>query len=181
MLLFPMFFQNVRGLDVITAALWLIPQGAGMLITRPLVGSLTDKIGARFVVLPSIAITILGTLPFAFFNTNTSQWAIWTVLLIRGMGVGGVTIPVMSDSYVGLAKTQIAQASVSTRIIQNIGAAFGSAILATAVSNFMAGKAETVANVCDSFHAGFIISLVFMVVGIVPALFLTNKLKKEKA
>ncbi len=181
MLLFPMFFQNVRGLDVITSALWLIPQGAGMLLTRSLVGKMTDRIGARFVVLPSIAITIIGTLPFVFFDMGSSQWLIWIVLLLRGIGVGGVTVPVMSDSYVGLEKNQVAQASVSTRIIQNIGAAFGSAILATVVSNSIAGKAATAGIISGAYHAGFITSLIFMVIGILPALFLTNKLGKRAA
>lgn len=178
MLLFPMFFQNVRGLDVITSALWLIPQGVGMLATRSLIGKMTDRIGARLVVLPSIVVTIIGTLPFVFFDMGTNQLFIWIVLLLRGMGVGGVTIPVMSDSFVGLEKTQVPQASISTRIIQNIGAAFGSAILATVVSNSMAGKTLTAANISGAYHAGFITSLIFMVIGIIPALFLTNKLGK---
>ncbi|NRT92209.1 MDR family MFS transporter [Clostridium beijerinckii] len=177
MLLFPMFFQNVRGLDVITSALWLIPQGVGMLVTRSLVGKTTDKIGARFVVIPSIAITIIGTLPFVFFDMGTNQWYIWFILLLRGMGVGGVTIPLMSDSYVGLEKTQVAQASVSTRIIQNIGSAFGSAILATVVSSALKMKEATAANISAAYHAGFITSIIFMVIGIIPALFLTNKLR----
>jgi len=179
MLLFPMFFQNVRGLDVITSALWLIPQGVGMLATRSLVGKLTDKIGARFVVLPSIFVTIIGTLPFVFFDMGTNQLFIWIILLLRGMGVGGVTIPVMSDSFVGLEKTQVPQVSISTRIIQNIGAAFGSAILATVVSNSMTGKTHTTANIFGAYHAGFITSLIFMVIGIIPALFLTNKLMRK--
>ncbi len=180
MLLFPMFFQNVRGLDVITSALWLIPQGVGMLATRSLIGKMTDKIGARLVVLPSIVVTIIGTLPFVFFNMGTNQLFIWIILLLRGIGVGGVTIPVMSDSFVGLEKMQVPQASISTRIIQNIGAAFGSAILATVVSNSMTGKTYTAANISGAYHAGFITSLIFMVIGIIPALFLTNRLGKEK-
>lgn len=181
MLLLPLFFLNVRGLDVITSALWLIPQGAGMLVTRPLVGKMTDRIGARFVVLPSIALTILATLPFVFFDKGSSQWLIWIALLLRGMGVGGVTIPVMSDSYVGLEKSQVAQASVSTRIIQNIGGAFGSAILATVVSNSLLGKAATADAIAGAYHAGFLTSLIFTVVSIIPALFLTNKLGKRAA
>jgi len=176
MLLFPMFFQNVRSLNVIASALWLIPQGVGMLVTRPLVGKMTDKLGARLVVLPSIAITIIGTLPFVFFDVSTSQWIIWIVLFIRGMGVGGITIPVMSDSYVGLQKSQVPAASVATRTIQNVGAAFGSAILATVVSNALNVKEATVADIVGAYHAGFITSLIFMVISILPALFLTNKL-----
>ncbi|MGP9075527.1 MDR family MFS transporter [Geobacillus thermodenitrificans subsp. calidus] len=176
MLLFPMFFQNVLELNVITAALWLIPQGAGMLVTRPLIGKMTDKLGARYVVLPSIAITIIGTLPFVFFDADTSQWLIWLVLFVRGIGVGGITVPVMSDSYVGLQKLQVPAASVATRIIQNVGAAFGSAILATVVSNALNVKEATAANFAGAYHAGFITSLIFMVISILPALFLTNKM-----
>ncbi len=120
MLLFPMFFRNVRALNVITSALWLIPQGIGMLVIRPIIGKMTDKIGARFVVLPSIIITIMGTLPFAFFDSDTAYWIIWLTLFLRGIGVGGITVPIMSDSYVGLKNTQVPAASVATRIIQSV-------------------------------------------------------------
>ncbi len=179
LLLLPVFFQTVRGLDIITSALWLIPQGVGMMVARPLIGKMTDKIGARWVALPSIVLTILGTLPFVFFDNGTAAWIIWAVLAIRGIGVGGFTIPVMSDSYVGLKKPQIPQASIATRIIQNVGAAFGSALLATVVSDALIGKAPILANITNAYHAGFIVSVIFMVIGVLPALFLTNKLRKH--
>lgn len=92
-----------------------------MLVTRPIIGKMTDKIGDRFVVLPSIIITIMGTLPFVFFDFDTAYWIIWFTLFLRGIGVGGITVPIMSDSYVGLKNTQVPAASVATRIIQNIG------------------------------------------------------------
>jgi EmrB/QacA subfamily drug resistance transporter len=178
MLLFPLFFQNVFDLNVITAALWLIPQGVGMLVVRPMVGTLTDKYGARLVVLPSIAITIIGTLPFAFFDADTAQWIIWVVLFIRGMGVGGITIPVMSDSFVGLQKSQVPATSIATRIIQNVGAASGSAILATVVSNALLQE-TTINHFAHAYHVGFVTSLIFMVLSIIPALYLTNKLEQS--
>ena len=176
MLLLPMLFQNVRGLTVIMAALWLIPQGLGMLIARPTIGKMVDKIGARYVVLPSIALTFFGTLPFVFFDANTSQWLVWAVLLIRGAGVGGFTVPLMADCFVGLEKRQVPTASVATRIIQNIGGAFGSALLATVVSTMLARQTG---DLTGAYHAGFIMSLIFMAVGIAPALFLTNKFDKR--
>lgn len=179
MLIFPMFFQNVRGLNVILSALWLIPQGVGMLVTRPLIGKMTDKIGARFVVIPSVIITIAGTFPFVFFDAVTPEWIIWVILFLRGMGVGGISIPIMSDSYLGLQKSRVPAASVATRIIQNVGAAFGSAILATVVSNTLNGKEATAVNIAGAYHIGFTTSLIFMVISIIPALFLTNKLNDK--
>jgi MFS family permease len=170
-----MFFQNVKGLSVIESALWLVPQGIGMLVARPLVGKLTDQFGARLVVLPSIVISLLGTLPFVYFDSGTLHWMIWMVLFIRGIGIGGITVPVMSDSYVGLEKSLIPAASVATRITQNIGAAFGSAILATVVSGALSAKETTVTNMADAYHLGFLTSLIFMMISIIPSLFLTDK------
>lgn len=176
MLLLPLLFQNVRGLSVIVSALWLLPQGIGMLMTRPLVGRLADQIGAKFVVLPSIILIIIGTVPFVFVDANTSSWLIWIVLLVRGAGLGGFTISVMSDSYVGLPKSKMLTASVAARTIQNVGSAFGTAVLSTVVSSVLATQVN---NLTGAYHAGFITSLIFMVVGIIPALFLSNKLKNK--
>ena len=178
MLLLPLFFQEVSGLSVIYSAIWLIPQGIGMLIIRPFVGKLTDRIGAKYVVLPSIILTIVGTLPFVFFTASTPTILIWAVLLVRGMGVGGYMIPIMSDSYVGLDRSRIPAASVATRIIQNVGAAFGAAILATVVSNALL---SLVGDFTGAYHLGFTVSLVFTVIGLIPALFLSNRKGSKKA
>jgi len=174
------------------SALWLVPQGIGMLLTRQMIGKLTDEIGAKFVVLPAILLTLAGTIPFVFFGVTTPQWLVWAVLLVRGAGVGGFTVPVMADSYVGLEKPKIPVASVATRIIQNIGSAFGSAVLATVVSGMLARQADALAEtaltkaalagtaLAKAYHAGFITSIIFMIIGIVPALFLTNKLRQKE-
>ncbi len=180
LLLLPIFFQNVRGLDAITAALWLIPQGVGLLLARSPVGRLTDRFGARLVALPAIVVTIIGTLPFAFFDAATPVWLIWLVLLVRGIGVGGVTIPVMTDAYVGMPKPQIPQISIATRIIQNVGAAFGSALLATVVTNAFAGPSAGLAGLTNAYHAGFLVSLAFTAIALLPAAFLTNRLAASK-
>jgi len=175
MLLLPLLFQNVMGLDVISAALWLVPQGVGMLLTRSLAGRLADRLGARPVTLPAIVVIMLGTLPFAFFDASTSQYAVWAALLVRGMGLGAYVPPVMSDSYVGLERPQIPSATAATRMIQNVGTAFGSAVLSTVVTaSLAAGTAVT-----GSYQAGFVASLVFGVISLIPALFLSDKRKAK--
>ncbi|OIM23036.1 MFS transporter, partial [Oenococcus oeni] len=74
MLALPLFFQEVRGMSVMMAGLALIPQGVGMLVSRTLTGKLTDKFGAKYVVLTSLIITFIGTIPFYWFNHETSYW-----------------------------------------------------------------------------------------------------------
>jgi EmrB/QacA subfamily drug resistance transporter len=181
MLLLPLLFQNVRNDTIIVAALSLIPQGVGMLLVRPLVGKLIDRIGARIVVMFSIAISLAGTIPFIWVDQNTNYWIIAIILLIRGIGVGGATIPLMSDAYTGLAKTQIPQASIATRIVQNIGGAFGSAVLATIVASQINLATPDVSHLAAAYQSGFLTASILMVVMIVPALFLTNKLGSKVA
>src|SRR5262249_17836033 len=136
---------------------------------------------ARLVTLPAIAVTIIGTLPFVFFDAATPVWLIWLALLVRGMGVGGVTIPVMTDAYVGMPKPRVPQVSIATRIIQNVGAAFGTALLATVVTNAFAGASAGLAGLTNAYHAGFLVSVAFTTIAILPAAFLTNKLVSLKA
>ena len=179
MLLLPLFFQNIKGFSVLNTGLILIPQGIGMLVARPLVGRLTDKAGARYVVLVSLILAIIGTIPFVFFDETSSLIVVSIVLTIRGMGIGGVTIPMMTDAYTGMEKQEIAQASVGTRIMQNIGGAFGSAVLATVVSLWVQGKVPTIPLMTTAYHNGFMLALVLSVVLFLPTLFLTNKISKK--
>lgn len=178
MLLLPLFFQNIKGFSVLNTGLILIPQGIGMLVARPLIGRLTDKLGARNVVLVSLVLTIAGTIPFVFFGEASSLIIVSIVLFVRGMGVGGITIPMMTDAYTGMVKQEIAQASVGTRLMQNIGGAFGSAVLATVVSLSIQGKAPTIPLMTTAYHEGFMLALVLSLVLLIPVLFLTNKKAK---
>ena len=45
MLLLPTYFIQVRGESTLTAGLLLAPQGIGAMLTMPIAGPLTDKIG----------------------------------------------------------------------------------------------------------------------------------------
>lgn len=178
MLLLPLLFQNIKGFSVLNTGLILTPQGIGMLVARPLIGRLTDKLGARNVVLVSLVLTIAGTIPFVFFGEASSLIIVSIVLFVRGMGVGGITIPMMTDAYTGMVKQEIAQASVGTRLMQNIGGAFGSAVLATVVSLSIQGKAPTISLMTTAYHDGFMLALVLSLVLLIPVLFLTNKKSK---
>jgi EmrB/QacA subfamily drug resistance transporter len=175
MLLLPLFFQNITGLTVLEAGLILIPQGFGMLALRPKVGKMVDDVGARNITLLSLILLILGTIPFVFFDNSTSWIIICIVLFIRGMGAGGIIIPLMSDAFTGMEGSHIAQASVGTRIVQNIGGAFASALIASVITFSLQNKVLNVINLTTAYHDGFILVLVLSFVMFIPVMFLTNK------
>lgn len=102
------------------------------------------------------------------------------VLFIRGIGAGAITSPLMTDAFVGIDHHFAAQVSIGTRTLQNIGGAFGSALLATVVVNFQNHHAQTLTNVAASYQQGFLWSAVGLALLAIPALGLTNYLGRQK-
>jgi EmrB/QacA subfamily drug resistance transporter len=173
MLLLPLYYQYVRGESVLFAGLLLIPQGVGMLLTRSWIGSLTDRIGSRLIVVISLVVTVVGTLPFTFAGFDTNQILLATALVIRGAGLGGLLIPIMASAYMGLSRDQVPDASIVTRILLTIGGAFGSAILATIVQHQLSSSyVSNIQTVASAYNVAFWWSIGFTVIAIIPALLL---------
>jgi len=167
----PLFYQQVQNTNAITAGLMLAPQGIGMLCTRGISGKITDKMGSRIVVIISIIITIIGTIPFVFASSVTGKIFLAIALFIRGCGLGGVSIPVMVSIYDGLTKEQVAHGTTATRIFQQIGGSVGTAVLAIILQNHMPVNADA-QMVGKAFNIVFLWSIGFAVISIIPAWFL---------
>lgn len=178
MFILPLYLQNIRGLSVVMSGVYLISQGLGLLIARSQIGKLTDKIGARWVVLASIAIAVIGTLPFAFFNAKTATWLILLTLFVRGIAQGGMTIPIMSDAYSGVPSELVSEATTASRMLQNIGGAFGTALLATWIQTQLNGQMITPAHLNSAYQGAFMVTVIVTVLAVVPAWFLSHHLDK---
>jgi len=130
MLLLPLYWQQARGESVLAAGLLLVPQGVGSLLSRPLAGILMDALGARALVAAGFVVVGLATVPFALAGPHTGYAWLLAALLVRGFGLSVVTIPVMAVAFVGLEKAQVPHASILTRMAQQVGGSFGTAVLA---------------------------------------------------
>ncbi len=175
MLILPLYYQQVRGESILFTGILLIPQGIGMLLTRGKIGILADRIGSRLIVMISLVVTIVGTLPFAFAGPDTNQVLLAGALIIRGAGLGGLLIPIMASAYMGLSRDQVPDASIATRILQTIGGAFGSAILATVVQHQISSSyVSNIQTVASAYNVAFWWSIGFAVIALIPALLLPS-------
>ncbi len=173
MLILPLYYQQVSGQSVLYAGLLLVPQGIGLLVSRTQFVKLMDRIGSRPVVLISIIMTVLGTMPFAFANANSDQVLLGVALLVRGAGLGGMLIPIMTSAYVGIEKRHVPDASTATRIWMTIGGAFGAAILATVLTGQLTLQAVSGAQaLASAYDVTFWWSIGFTAICVIPALFL---------
>ena len=170
LLLVPLYFQDVRGHDPLWTGLLLAPQGIGVLLSRGAAGSLTDRIGPRWVVTTGLALAAAGTLPFALAGAGTSEWVLAAALVVRGFGLGAVTLPVFATAYEGLDRAQIPDASIITRTSQQVGGSFGSAVLALILASQVAGAA--------GYRTTFWWTLAFTAVALVLALRLPTRTRQ---
>ncbi|HEY7594710.1 MAG TPA: DHA2 family efflux MFS transporter permease subunit [Actinophytocola sp.] len=135
MLLFPLYFQQVRGEGALNAGLLLAPQGIGAMIMMPLAGMLVDRGWAARIV-PFGIVVIAGTMTmFTQLTDTTSYWTIGGTLFVMGIGMGMTMMPVMSIALKTLKQEQVARASTSLNIIQQVAASIGTAMLSVLLFN----------------------------------------------
>ena len=175
MFLLPLYWQELHGFDVLDAALLLIPQGVGSLLTRTMAGRLTDRIGGRAVAVAGFVLIALATVPFAVAGPGTNQWWLGAVLLVRGLGLGAVLIPVMTVAFVDLDPGDMPHASMLTRISQQVGGSFGVAVGAVVLQSVLASGHSA----AQAFGQAFWWTIGFTVVAALASLLLPGRRRTQ--
>lgn len=105
--------------------------------------------------------------------------AVLLTLFLMGLTRSGVTIPVMSDAYTGLAPKLIPQATVVTRMAQNIGGSIATAVLAGVIQSIVGNNIATTGMMSNAYQVAFIWTSIGTLLGVIPAMFLTNRIGKK--
>lgn len=130
MILVPLYYQEVRGESVIVTGLLNGPQGLGALFAMPLASKLTSRFGGGRVAIVGVALLCVSTLPLVFVGAHTSILLISLALVVRGVSIGLSFMPAMIVSYAALRRDQISDATPQLNVLQRVGGAIGTAILA---------------------------------------------------
>ena len=139
MILVPLYYQQVRGESVIVTGLLVGPQGLGMLFVAPFTARLTQRFGGGRVALVGVSILCLTSLPFAFIGADTSILGISLLLLLRGVGIGLSFIPTTTVAFASLRTDQLSDATPQMNVLQRVGGAIGTAVLAVVLQRASAG------------------------------------------
>jgi len=85
-----------------------------------------------------------------------------------------MTIPATATAYLGLRPDRIPHASSTTRLVQQIGGSFGTAVLAVILQTQMAAHAGSSAGLALAFAHTFWWSVALAALAVVPALLLPS-------
>ena len=140
MLLLPLYLQAVRGESALASGLLMAPQGIGAMITMPIAGKLTDRMGVGKIVLSGMLLIIASFVALTQVTATTSYWWLGVVLFVMGLGMGGSMMPVFSGAMQTLRRAAVARASTSLNILQQVGASIGTAVMAVVLSSALASR-----------------------------------------
>ncbi|GAA4031900.1 DHA2 family efflux MFS transporter permease subunit [Streptomyces plumbiresistens] len=171
-LLLPLYYQQVRGDTALTAGLLLAPQGLGALLTR-WAGGLTDRIGAKPIIVSGMLLALLGTLAYTQVGTDTNEWYLGIALVVRGAGLGAATVAIVTGAYVDLTQDDIPNATTVIRIMQQLGGSFGTAALVVILEHATSGSEP--GDRAAGFGTTFWWVTGFSVLALVPALLLPSR------
>ncbi|WP_327673980.1 MDR family MFS transporter [Kitasatospora sp. NBC_00458] len=174
MMLLPLYFQQVRGEDALGAGLLLVPQGLGALLARGLAGGYVDRVGPRRVALAAFALVAVSTVPFAFVTAGSGEVPLTAALFVRGLALGAAMIAPAGAAYAGLGREEIPDASIITRVAQQVGGSLGIALLAVLLQHATAG-ARTPGALADGFGTAFRWSAVLAAAAVPLCLFLPGR------
>ncbi|HXM87078.1 MAG TPA: MDR family MFS transporter [Solirubrobacteraceae bacterium] len=171
MILVPLYYQEVRHESLIATGLLVGPQGLGMLVAMPVAGRLTDRFGGGRVALFGVSVLCLSTIPLAFIGASTSIVGISAVLLIRGLGIGFSFMPAMTAAFASLRPEQLSDATPQLNVLQRIGGAIGTAVLAVVLER-ASGHAPSVTHLAHAFNTAYWWSFGTAALGLIPCIVL---------
>jgi EmrB/QacA subfamily drug resistance transporter len=171
MILVPLYYQQVRGESVIVTGLLVGPQGLGMLLVAPWIARMTDRFGGGRVAFVGVSVLTLSSLPLAFIGADTSILFISVLLLVRGVGIGLSFIPTTTVAFAALRTDQLSDATPQMNVLQRVGGAIGTAVLAVVLQRASAG-AHGPAELASAFGTAYWWALGICAASLIPVLVL---------
>jgi EmrB/QacA subfamily drug resistance transporter len=171
MILVPLYYQEVRHESVVVTGLLNGPQGLGALVAMPLANRLTERFGGGRVTLAGVSVLCLSSIPLAFIGASTSIVAISLILVVRGVSIGLCFMPAMTAAFGALRPEQISDATPQLNVLQRVGGAVGTAVLAVALQRASAG-AHTPEQLAHAYGTAYWWGLGIAAIAFIPALML---------
>ena len=119
--LFPFYLIDLRGFATSTAGLLMTPVPLCMAIVAPYSGSLSDKIGTRFLTVLGMIVSALGFVIFAFIDEHSGLPMMIISLILIGAGGGIFSSPNTSTIMGSVPKNRLGNAGAMANLVRNLG------------------------------------------------------------
>ena len=163
MIFFPLIQAINNNISITYIGLLLALQGVGAWLARKFIYKSLSEINSFLIIGIGLIISAISILIIQV-GGNASEIIGFTV---RGSGLGVATIAVLSSPFEFCEKNQIKDTSAITRVIQQIGGAFGSVLSGILINLTL----DQIISVNCAYQTMFFLSLVFGIIAVIAYIF----------
>ncbi|MGU3473547.1 DHA2 family efflux MFS transporter permease subunit [Paenibacillus sp. D51F] len=140
MILLPLYLQKILGFSPMKAGLLLLPGAILMGIMSPVTGIIFDKVGARWLAVTGLAITVVTTFEFSRLTDNMSYTHLIWLYTARMFGMSMLMMPIMTAGLNQLPRRMIAHGTAMSNTLRTVAGALGTALLVSIMSSSAKSK-----------------------------------------
>ncbi len=140
MILLPIYLQSIRGFSPLDAGLLLLPGAILMGIMSPITGIIFDKVGARWLSVVGLIITVITTYEFSRLTIDTTYTHMIFMYTLRMFGMSMLMMPIQTAGMNQLPQRLNAHGSAMSQTLRNVAGALGTAFLVTIMTNTAADR-----------------------------------------
>lgn len=172
-ILIPLYTANVLGVSALQTGLMLLPGGVLMAVLSPLVGRMSDRFGARALVLPG-AVLLAGSIwLMSTFSQTTPQWYIIATYVLMTFSLPFINTPMMGLGLGSLSGELTAFGSSAMTTFQQVSGAASTALFVALMGIGSAAHGGTgVEAYMAGVHLAFLVAAFMSLTSIVVALLL---------
>jgi len=163
------FFQFALDDSPLGTGLRFLPWTATPLVVAPIAGALSDRIGARALIVPGLLLQAFGLGWIVTIAATSSDYTSFVApFVIAGVGISMALPSVTAGGLNAVPPSLLGKASGTLNTMQQFGAVFGVAVV-TAVFNAH-GSLTSAASVTSGYRAALTVSAGASVLGAIVAL-----------
>ncbi|GGA45108.1 MFS transporter [Pelagibacterium lentulum] len=175
-ILFPIYTQNVLGMDALQTGLMLLPGGLMMGLMAPFVGRWYDRVGPAPLVIPGSILVSAVLWSMTLLGETTAIWLVLTGHMVLSVGLALLFTPLFTASLGALPARLYSHGSATLGTIQQVSGAAGIALLVSLMSLRMTvlsdQGATDVAALAGGIRMAFMCAAILSLGTIVAALFI---------
>ncbi|MEV0634433.1 DHA2 family efflux MFS transporter permease subunit [Streptomyces sp. NPDC050619] len=169
MLLFPLYWQQVRDTSATAAGLLGAPVGLTVGITMQVAARRIDKVAPRRLIPAGIAVGAFG-MALTALQVGADDVAAWRLVgaaMVMGVGAGMVLMPTMTTASRDLPRDRMAAASTALNINAQVWASVGTALISVVLGSTGTDPA--------GFRISYAVAAALLALAVVPASLLPGR------
>ncbi|MBM7604961.1 DHA2 family lincomycin resistance protein-like MFS transporter [Metabacillus crassostreae] len=191
MILLPLYLQSSLALSTFAAGLLLLPGGIINGLLSPVMGSLFDRFGPKWLVIPGLVLVTAALFGFSTIDLETTSAFIVAMHIVIMIGVSMIMMPAQTNGLNQLPPELYPDGTAIMNTLQQVAGAIGTAV---AISILSSGTEKYLQNVTDlanpanqllAFTSGvqdaFVFAIVVAIVGFIIGLFIKRVKVEQQA